>query len=194
MASYSPISNTEVDPESPITASLMIRLRDNPLAIQEGDGTAPKILGAALANLAVTAAKIANQTITQGQIAPETITGGVGGNVAPGTLTGYNMDPASAGYLFDADGGWASLVSEVKLQWLKIPVIAADDSTTLTWKVPFTTSVGFAIAGIETPNQTFTIDNAMHVVSGYTLTQITVRNEAMVGSTSAGGWVFAVGL
>lgn len=43
MASYSPIGNGEVDPESPITSSLMVRLRDNPLAIQEGDPSAPKI-------------------------------------------------------------------------------------------------------------------------------------------------------
>lgn len=58
MASYSPIANTEIDPESPITASLLARLRDNPLAIQQGDATAPENQTGSIADLAITAAKL----------------------------------------------------------------------------------------------------------------------------------------
>ena len=43
MATYTAIQNSEVDPESPITSSLMLRLRDNPLAIAEGSPDAPRV-------------------------------------------------------------------------------------------------------------------------------------------------------
>jgi len=43
LTTYSAITDSEVDPESPITTSLVTKLRDNPLAIQEGDSTAPKV-------------------------------------------------------------------------------------------------------------------------------------------------------
>ena len=41
MTAYIPILNSEIDPESPITESLMQRLRDNPIAIVEGSAGAP---------------------------------------------------------------------------------------------------------------------------------------------------------
>jgi hypothetical protein len=41
MTAYLPILNSEIDPESPITESLMQRLRDNPIAIVEGSTGAP---------------------------------------------------------------------------------------------------------------------------------------------------------
>lgn len=43
MTTYQVINDNEIDLDSPITESLMTRLRNNPLAIQEGDPTAPKI-------------------------------------------------------------------------------------------------------------------------------------------------------
>lgn len=48
MTTYSAIANSEVDADSPVTATLMQRLRDNPLAIQEGDATAPDLAWAAI--------------------------------------------------------------------------------------------------------------------------------------------------
>ena len=48
MTTYVTIANTEVDPDSPITADLITKLRDNPLAIGEGAAGAPKITAAAL--------------------------------------------------------------------------------------------------------------------------------------------------
>ena len=41
MTTYSPISNTELDQDSPITQPLMTALRDNPIAISEGATSAP---------------------------------------------------------------------------------------------------------------------------------------------------------
>lgn len=41
MTSYIAINNTEVDPDSPITAELMTKMRDNPIAISEGATGSP---------------------------------------------------------------------------------------------------------------------------------------------------------
>lgn len=51
MTTYTAIANTEVDAESPVTEELVTRLRDNPLAIAEGDSSAPKVQGIALDNV-----------------------------------------------------------------------------------------------------------------------------------------------
>ena len=51
MTSYITIANTEVDPDSPITADLMTKLRDNPIAISEGSSGAPKVSKLALGGL-----------------------------------------------------------------------------------------------------------------------------------------------
>lgn len=51
MTSYISIANSEVDPDSPITADLMTKLRDNPIAISEGSSGAPKVSKLALGGL-----------------------------------------------------------------------------------------------------------------------------------------------
>ena len=43
MTSYITINNTEVDPDSPITADLMTKMRDNPIAMAEGSVGSPFI-------------------------------------------------------------------------------------------------------------------------------------------------------
>ena len=48
MATFVTLPDTDLDANSPITESLMLALRDNPIAISEGDPTAPKIAMAAL--------------------------------------------------------------------------------------------------------------------------------------------------
>lgn len=45
---YIPINNTQVDPDSPVTAELMTALRDNPLAIAAGEAGAPRIARSAM--------------------------------------------------------------------------------------------------------------------------------------------------
>lgn len=47
MATYRAIAASEVDPDSPVTATLMQALADNPVAIAEGDPTAPRVVAAA---------------------------------------------------------------------------------------------------------------------------------------------------
>lgn len=43
MATYRAIASSETDPQSPLTSTLVVALAQNPLAIQEGDDTAPRI-------------------------------------------------------------------------------------------------------------------------------------------------------
>ena len=43
MTAYSAIANSEIAVGAPITNSLMTKVRDNPLAIQENDATAPTV-------------------------------------------------------------------------------------------------------------------------------------------------------
>ena len=47
MTTYSAIANSEIAVGAPITNSLMTKIRDNPLAIQENDASAPTIAYAA---------------------------------------------------------------------------------------------------------------------------------------------------
>jgi hypothetical protein len=183
MASYSPIGNTEIDPDSPLTSSLFTRLRDNPLAIQQGDPTAPRIATAALADLAVTTAKLGNQSVTAEKLADD--------SVGP-----QHIDPLGFPYDFDGNSGYTRLVSGMLLQWIKIPPIPADTTDVLDWRTPFLSAIGFVIAGVEMPSGLSSADNAMHVVSGYTLTQVEVRNEGFAGDNAqvVGGWVIAIGV
>lgn len=44
MAAYTTITDAQVDPEAPITSELMSALRDNLIAVLEGDPSAPSIL------------------------------------------------------------------------------------------------------------------------------------------------------
>ena len=48
MTTYTTVPNSDIDQDSPVTVALTTALRDNPLAIQEGDASAPKIQYAAL--------------------------------------------------------------------------------------------------------------------------------------------------
>ncbi len=48
MTSYVAIPNGDIDQDSPITQPLMTALRDNPIAITEGETGAPRIVGAAM--------------------------------------------------------------------------------------------------------------------------------------------------
>ena len=43
MTEYSPITDTQIESESPIDATLATQWRDNPIAITEGSAGAPKI-------------------------------------------------------------------------------------------------------------------------------------------------------
>jgi len=77
MTAYTTITNSEIDTDSPVTESLMTRMRDNPIAITEGSSGAPAIQTAALEQTggseAVTAATIRADTITATEIAANAV-------------------------------------------------------------------------------------------------------------------------
>lgn len=68
MTTFAAIADSDVDPESPGTTTLFTRLRDNPLAIQEGDATAPKLQTAAYATASVDQAAIGPNVVGQSEI------------------------------------------------------------------------------------------------------------------------------
>lgn len=49
MPDYVPIVDDSIQPDAPLTADLMFRMRDNPLAIAEGAAGAPKVRSEAMA-------------------------------------------------------------------------------------------------------------------------------------------------
>jgi hypothetical protein len=88
MTAYDPILNTEVDAESPITQSLMERMRDNPIAVAEGDPSVP------YANLIkVPQALRTDEVSTLARLVPDGagnvrwVGGGFGGNGSDGAIT-----------------------------------------------------------------------------------------------------------
>lgn len=48
MTTYSAIASGDIDPESPLTTTLLTKLRDNPIAIAEGASGAPTMTTAAM--------------------------------------------------------------------------------------------------------------------------------------------------
>jgi hypothetical protein len=87
---YTPILNAEVDAESPVTDLLMTRLRDNPIAIVDGDADAPRIQFAALDAWFSTEGAIGTYVFAHGA-----------GDVAFGsTVAGSTLRPTSAARSF----------------------------------------------------------------------------------------------
>ena len=86
MTGYAAILNSEVDPESPITTSLMVALRDNPIAITEGSSGAPNIVTAAITDANVTRVKLPTTTVS--------LSGNINSGIyVPLTLHGYMFFP-----------------------------------------------------------------------------------------------------
>jgi hypothetical protein len=74
MADYVTISDTQVDPDAPITSQLAYAWRDNPTAIAEGASGAPRIQTASIENNAVTSSKIENNAVTSSKIKNDAVT------------------------------------------------------------------------------------------------------------------------
>lgn len=68
MTTYTAIPNGDIDPDSPITTTLMTLLRDNPIAITEGATGAPAIQEAAMDTDSVNQAAIKNASVGQGEV------------------------------------------------------------------------------------------------------------------------------
>lgn len=96
MATYSTISEAESDPGAPGTSQLVKRLRDNPIAVWEGDATAPRIdpINA-----------MAHQGVF-GAIGTYVFATRTTGDVAEGvTAAGSGLRPTAASYSFSQNGG-----------------------------------------------------------------------------------------
>ena len=107
MPEYQEILDSEVEPEAPLTSSLGVRFRDNPIALANGASGAPRIQTDALNNSAVTTAKINNGAVTQAKLASnatgraelKTGTNSVSGTLADGdrvtvTMSDYALFPS----------------------------------------------------------------------------------------------------
>lgn len=68
MTAYVAIADSDIDPESPGTATLFTRMRDNPIAITEGTSPAPQMQTAAYTNLSVTLAKMAANSVDSSKL------------------------------------------------------------------------------------------------------------------------------
>ena len=69
MTTYVAIPNGDIDQDSPVTQPLMTALRDNPIAIAEGDDPAPRILGeAAGRDSSVAARRLPVVTVAAGAV------------------------------------------------------------------------------------------------------------------------------
>jgi len=71
---YTAIPNGDVDADSPITTGLMTKLRDNPIAIANGDAGAPSIQLAAMAANSVDTSQIVAAAVGRSEIANSTTT------------------------------------------------------------------------------------------------------------------------
>lgn len=88
MTSYTAIPNGDIDQDSPITQPLMTALRDNPIAMAEGDDPAPRILGeAAGRDSSVAARRLPVATVAAGSVASSQGQGAVTGTISTTSLT-----------------------------------------------------------------------------------------------------------
>jgi len=85
---YTPILNAEVDAESPITDLLLTRLRDNPIAIANGDADAPRIQFSGLDAW----------FSTEGAVGTYVFARRVGDTAFGNTVAGSELTPTSASY------------------------------------------------------------------------------------------------
>ena len=77
---YADIPDTEIEPGKPGSSSLFTKMRDNPEAIAAGESGAPKILSAAINDLAVTTSKLGDLSVSNGKIQDGTIQNAKMGN------------------------------------------------------------------------------------------------------------------
>lgn len=68
MTTYTAIPDSDIDPDSPVTSSLMTLLRDNPIAITEGSAGAPNIQTAAYTAASVDQAAIGPSAVGQSEL------------------------------------------------------------------------------------------------------------------------------
>lgn len=129
MTTYSAIANSEIAVGAPITNSLMTKVRDNPLAIQEHDGTAPTIAYATAAGTiagqgdlatkdTVSTTEIDNLAVTQQKLAADLSPWVEIAQVDVGSGTSVTLDGMSATY--DA---YKIIISDVQRAGSALPLL-----------------------------------------------------------------------
>ena len=73
MTEYSPITDAQIESESPIDATLATQWRDNPIAITEGSAGAPKIQSAAMGANSVLSAAIVDANVPRAKLKTATV-------------------------------------------------------------------------------------------------------------------------
>jgi hypothetical protein len=93
MTTYTAIPDSDIDPESPGTTTVFVRLRNNPLAIQENDPSAPDVVyaisagtSAACSGNSATATNATTAAACSGNSATATTAGTISGQGALATL------------------------------------------------------------------------------------------------------------
>lgn len=129
MTTYTAIPDSDIDPESPGTTTLFTRLRDNPIAIAEGDATAPSILGVdPLGEISVVS-----------PVATVDFQNGVSGIVFDGTYDKYTVEFINVAPATDA----VSLYGRVYVAGVLQTGVAAYDSLGVTApQMAFGSSIG----------------------------------------------------
>jgi hypothetical protein len=130
MTTYTAIGPSDLDPEKPLTTTIAKRLRDNPLAIQENDASAPDVAYATVAatitsqGALATLDSVSASEIDAGAVGAETAAlslydigsyvfarSALTTTTAPGaTIAGTNLHPAGVTYA-DSSGNPVELTS-----------------------------------------------------------------------------------
>jgi len=120
MTAYSTIADSEIDPESPGTTTLFGKLRNNPLAIQENDATAPEVVYATTAGTVTGQGALAIlSSVSHSEISFGSTTGSFSAS------TGATVIPEGFHWLYHATSG-ATLAVQVNVTGTFITVGTID--------------------------------------------------------------------
>ena len=150
MTTYTAILGSEIDTDSPVTESLMTRIRDNPIAITEGSAGAPKIQNAAIATDAVRAAQIQANAVGASEIA----TSAVGASeIAAGAVHTSELNTATGSastanqyYAFTMTGGMYTFAPQLRSSSAVNDVYLYGGWDGTVWPNPSTSSTSFVTA------------------------------------------------
>ena len=97
MSTYTAIADAEIDVDSPVTQILLTKYRENMLAIQQGDATAPKVALPAIVAALASGIGAAIATLEFGQVGSSALMYNSGAALSPNdTISGSFLSGTSA--------------------------------------------------------------------------------------------------
>jgi hypothetical protein len=97
MSTYTAIADAEIDVDSPVTQILLTKYRENMLAIQQGDATAPKVGLPAIVAALASGIGAAIATLEFGQVGSSSLMYNAGAALSPNdTIAGSSLSGTSA--------------------------------------------------------------------------------------------------